>query len=69
MISKGGSSVYSDIEGIQMLLGYRCITVGGCSVVEHPRFGSHCYPSTLFTTAPLNMLEEIIPEVNLIKQM
>ena len=60
MLGQGGSSVYSDIEGIQDLLRYPCICTGGCSVAEHPTFGHHCYPSTIFVACSLDELKRAI---------
>ncbi|CAM9767233.1 unnamed protein product, partial [Chrysoparadoxa australica] len=46
------NKVYSEVEGMQLLLRYQVLNAGGCKVLLHPKWGSAVYPATLFTTAP-----------------
>jgi len=61
-----GSCIYSDVQGHSRLLHYPVYNVGNtfpCVVVTHPSWGSAVYPSTLFTTAPLDHLISAIRSV------
>lgn len=60
------SSTYADVEGLQQLLRYEVDTIsgGGCRMVRHPMWGLAVYPSTLFTTAPVDVVVDILKRVN-----
>lgn len=47
-----GPGGYSEVEGFEVLLGYRVQNVGCCKIILHPKWQSRIYPATLFTTAP-----------------
>lgn len=53
-------AVYSEVDGVQALLGYRVVSAGGCRIVLHPKWGSRFYPATFFTTAPPPLVLEAI---------
>jgi hypothetical protein len=55
-LGERGTGVYSEVEGIQALCRYSVTQVGVCSVLTHPRYKTHCYPASLFTTAPAAVL-------------
>jgi hypothetical protein len=38
--------------------------VGCCHILLHPTWHSYIYPSTLFTTAPAEILHKVIIEIN-----
>mmetsp|Transcript_25929 Transcript_25929/g.79739 ORF Transcript_25929/g.79739 Transcript_25929/m.79739 type:complete len:182 (+) Transcript_25929:519-1064(+) len=44
--------VYDEVSGHQCLLKYHVSQAGGCKVLLHPKWGTACYPATIFTTAP-----------------
>ena len=44
--------IWPEVESMSQLLGYRTLNAGPCHILLHPRWGSACYPATLFTTAP-----------------
>mmetsp|Transcript_43358 Transcript_43358/g.70353 ORF Transcript_43358/g.70353 Transcript_43358/m.70353 type:complete len:199 (+) Transcript_43358:16-612(+) len=56
VFGKNSNYVYSDVDASELLLSYRTIDVGGCRVLSHPSWGTAVYPTTLFTTAPLDEL-------------
>eukprot|EP00468_Gymnochlora_sp_CCMP2014_P008144 CAMPEP_0167759528 /NCGR_PEP_ID=MMETSP0110_2-20121227/11076_1 /TAXON_ID=629695 /ORGANISM="Gymnochlora sp., Strain CCMP2014" /LENGTH=209 /DNA_ID=CAMNT_0007645929 /DNA_START=166 /DNA_END=795 /DNA_ORIENTATION=- len=60
VIGDGGSSVYNEVEGMQLLLRYRHQQVGMCKVILHPRWGQRIYPASMFTTAPLTVVQEAV---------
>jgi len=37
--------------------------IGCCHILFHPTWQSHIYPSTLFTTAPADILQKVVLEV------
>eukprot|EP01116_Phalansterium_solitarium_P021769 TRINITY_DN6914_c0_g1_i1.p1 TRINITY_DN6914_c0_g1~~TRINITY_DN6914_c0_g1_i1.p1 ORF type:complete len:202 (-),score=8.18 TRINITY_DN6914_c0_g1_i1:29-634(-) len=58
--SRSGSMAYNEVEGCQRLLRYNVSQVGECEVINHPRWGTNCYPGTLVTTAPLERVVEAL---------
>ncbi|ORE09169.1 hypothetical protein BCV72DRAFT_303080 [Rhizopus microsporus var. microsporus] len=61
VFSHPGSSPYPDVQGTIMLDSrFDIQNVGCCHILLHPSWGSHIYPSTLFTTAPADVLEKIL---------
>ncbi len=56
MIDGGGASLYSEVQGMSLLLQYRTQSAGVCKVLLHPQWGTHVYPATLFTNAPYQLL-------------
>jgi hypothetical protein len=57
------SSIYSEVDAAQMLLRYRIQQAGSCSIILHPSWGSRSYPATLFTIAPLHIVNKVIQRV------
>ncbi|KAG2234983.1 hypothetical protein INT48_000225 [Thamnidium elegans] len=65
IFSEGGPSPYPDVQGTQMLAPrFDVQNVGCCHILLHPTWHSYIYPSTLFTTAPADVLEKVINEIN-----
>mmetsp|Transcript_9900 Transcript_9900/g.16986 ORF Transcript_9900/g.16986 Transcript_9900/m.16986 type:complete len:93 (-) Transcript_9900:128-406(-) len=60
-----GSDIYSDVHGNMVLLKYPTENVGGCEVMAHPEWKYRCYPATMFTTAPLETVLEVLRKVNM----
>ncbi|KAF9317347.1 hypothetical protein BG003_000868 [Podila horticola] len=58
-----GRDMYPDVEGCHMLLKYDFQAAGCCKILLHPNWGSKIYPATFFTTAPLDVLQNIIEQV------
>ncbi|KAG5182569.1 methylmalonic aciduria and homocystinuria type D protein [Tribonema minus] len=56
----GGNKVYSEVEGMQLLLQYQVMNAGMCRVLLHPTWGSHVYPASCFTTAPIEAVERVL---------
>lgn len=57
-------SVYPDVDGFSRVLKYPTVEVGGCRVLKHPRWGFSCYPASLFTDAPFDVLRNALKEVS-----
>ncbi len=51
---------YSEVAGFEHLLRYKTQNAGCCKILMHPRWGSSCYPATIFTTAPVGVLQAAI---------
>lgn len=64
MINKDTTTVYSEVDALTTLLGYKSTTAGCCRVVFHPKWGTAVYPATMFTNAPLEKLLESIAKQN-----
>lgn len=58
--SDRGASPYSEIDGLRTLLSYATFSTGPCVVVSHPRWNTRCYPATMFTTAPVEIVRSLI---------
>jgi hypothetical protein len=54
------AALYSDVPPIARLLRYATHDAGGCTVLLHPAWKSAVYPATFFTTAPLNVLADVL---------
>ncbi|KAF9173597.1 hypothetical protein BGX20_002734 [Mortierella sp. AD010] len=61
--SERGRDIYPDVEGCQLLLKYDFQNTGCCKVLLHPKWHSKIYPATFFTTAPLDVLQKVIAQV------
>ena len=59
MLSEG-NAVYSEVDGIALLLHYNRMSAGMCSVIEHPQWGTAIYPATIFTTAPVESVRAVL---------
>jgi len=59
MISPDCNKVYSEVDGIQICLQYKTMNCGCCKVLLHNEWGSSVYPATVFTNAPLNLVNDI----------
>ena len=46
-----GSSAFNDVEMVSSTLGYRLTTIGGLSIVNHPRMGTSIYLGNALTSA------------------
>ncbi|KAI9308317.1 hypothetical protein BJ944DRAFT_260506, partial [Cunninghamella echinulata] len=60
--SEAGPTPYPDVQGTQTLTRYDIQNVGCCHILLHPKWKSKIYPSTLFTTAPHDVLVKVINE-------
>ncbi|KAJ1565714.1 hypothetical protein HK096_011372 [Nowakowskiella sp. JEL0078] len=60
LFSPRGLSLYPDVDGAQRLLKYQTELAGCCRIILHPKWGTRNYPATMFTTAPLNVVEDIL---------
>lgn len=51
---------YSEVAGFEHFLSFQTQNAGCCKVLLHPRWGSACYPATIFTTAPYEAVRKAI---------
>ncbi|KNE60942.1 hypothetical protein AMAG_06704 [Allomyces macrogynus ATCC 38327] len=63
--TRPGPRLYPDVPGIQTLLRYDAMNVGCCSVLLHPRWGSHMYPATFFAVAPARVVLDALADLGL----
>ncbi len=59
MNGRAGSTLYSEVDGIQSFLKYKPGRVGNCHVVVHPEWTSFMYPASFFSDAPLDVLRAV----------
>lgn len=55
-----GNKVYSEVDGMQLLLQYRVMNAGSCKVLLHPQWGSSVYPASLFCNAPADVVKKLL---------
>lgn len=55
--------ILDDNAVARALLNYSVISYRQCSLLIHPEWGARVYPSTIVTSAPLNLLESLIEGV------
>ena len=46
-----GPSSFNEVELVASALGYRLVTIGGVSIVDHPRLGKSIYIGSVVTDA------------------
>ncbi|KAG0339913.1 hypothetical protein BG000_001077 [Podila horticola] len=63
--SERGRDVYPDVDGCQVLLKYDFQNAGCCKILLHPVWGSKIYPATFFTTAPADVLQTVVQQIEL----
>ncbi len=51
---------YSEVAGFEHFRRFQTQNAGCCKVLLHPRWGSACYPATIFTTAPYEAVRDVI---------
>lgn len=54
------SSYNAQVAGMQALLKYEISQAGPCKVLIHPAWGSAVYPATCFTSAPADILLNVL---------
>jgi len=60
MITPDTTKVYSEVDGIQTLLGFATMDAGMCKILLHPKWGSSVYPASAFTNATLEVITECL---------
>ncbi|CAK4558821.1 unnamed protein product [Aphanomyces euteiches] len=55
MLALNSNKVYSEVDGVEVLLRYSCLSAGMCKILIHPEWGAAVYPASLFTTAPYDV--------------
>ncbi|KAG6623406.1 mitochondrial protein [Phytophthora cinnamomi] len=60
MLTLSSNKVYSEVDGVELLLRYRCLSAGMCKILVHPVWGAAVYPASLFTTAPYEVVKEVL---------
>ncbi|KAE8900879.1 hypothetical protein PF005_g14262 [Phytophthora fragariae] len=60
MLTLLSNKVYSEVDGVELLLRYRCLSAGMCKILLHPAWGAAVYPASLFTTAPYEVVKEVL---------
>ena len=60
MLTKSCNKVYSEVDGMEVLLNYKAYNAGFCKVLTHPKWGSSVYPATIFCYAPRDVVADIL---------
>lgn len=58
--SERGPSGYNEVEGFETFCKMPSIQTGICKVLSHFQWKTYIYPATVFTTAPLHVVEKAI---------
>ena len=56
------SSSYNEVQNCSSLLNMSTLPLGPCSLLVHPQWGTAVYPSSFFTTAPSDLLQDLLRE-------
>ena len=57
-----GNKVYGEVDGFELLCSYKTNNAGGCKILLHPKWESAVYPASIFTTAPAEMVINIVQQ-------
>lgn len=60
MLSLNCNKVYSEVDGMEILLNYKAYNAGFCKILTHPKWGSAVYPATIFAHCPINVVKEVL---------
>ena len=63
LFSAPGQLQLDDVAVVQACLGYPLTKRGGCSILQHPSWGSAVYPSILVSSAHPGILEPVVREI------
>ena len=63
LLSQPEKLTFDDNAAIAALLKYPVVSYQNCSLIEHPVWGNHVYPSTLITAAPQDIIESAIASI------
>lgn len=58
--SESGGMTFSDVDACEQLLPYKIDTSLQCRVLSHPRWGIDVYPATIFSNAPIEIIEKAL---------
>lgn len=62
MITLNCNKVYSEVDGMECLLGFKAYSAGFCKILTHPVWGSAVYPATIFLHAPRDCIIRLLEE-------
>ncbi|KAI9477439.1 methylmalonic aciduria and homocystinuria type D protein [Coemansia mojavensis] len=65
LFTNSGPSLYPDVESAEILLRYTPFNLGMCFVLSHPQWGTHVYPATAFTLAPVAVVQQVLYAMSL----
>jgi len=60
MMTLNCNKVYSEVDGMEILLNYKAYNAGFCKILTHPKWGSSVYPATIFAHAPAEIVKSLI---------
>lgn len=63
LLSRCGEITLSDITIVRDVLGFKVIKQK-CSLLIHPQWGTAIYPSTIVTSAPLEVIKPLLKLIN-----
>ena len=63
LLAQPGKLSLDDNATVQAILHYPVSTYNNCSLIEHPAWGNHVYPSTVVTTASKTTVEALIEKL------
>jgi hypothetical protein len=52
VLGQRGGLMHNELDCVQTVLKFPVNQAGGCCVLEHPRWGTRCYPASLFVVGP-----------------
>ena len=62
--TQSGPSIYDEVDGGSRLLKWKTQQIQYCGILCHPKYGSHIYPSTIFTNYEIENVVEFFNEID-----
>lgn len=56
------NTVYSEVDGFQLLRHFRVMNAGSCKVLVHPEWGTQLFPASMFSSAPPAEIARVLTE-------
>ena len=56
--------MHNELDCVQTALKFPVSQAGGCCVLHHPKWGTRCYPASLFAVASRTLIDEAIARAN-----
>jgi hypothetical protein len=66
VLGRRGGFVHNELDCVLTSLKYSASQVGSCCVLEHPRWGTRCYPASMFVVAPRALIDDAIARANVV---
>jgi hypothetical protein len=56
---------YSEVHGLLAALPYASEAAGPCIIIQHPKWHTNVYPSSMFVNAPPDIVKDVLTKFSL----